>query len=189
MVWELYKQLNRLRSHGITKGEDIYLNSQTFAGSDTYEYPGWYMELQQLGYNYRLTDIQAALGISQLKRADAGLERRREIAGTYNTFFSGKPYLIRQSGSVEGHAYHLYVVEVEDRLGLYNHLREHNIFAQIHYIPVHLMPYYRQFGWKEGDLPHAEEYYRHCISLPMYPTLTADEQTFVMDIIDKYYLG
>ena len=186
---ELYKQLNRLRSHGITKGEDIYLNSQTFAGSDTSEYPGWYMELQQLGYNYRLTDIQAALGISQLKRAEAGLERRREIAGTYNTFFSGKPYLIRQSGLVEGHAYHLYVVEVEDRLGLYNHLREHNIFAQIHYIPVHLMPYYRQFGWKEGDLPHAEEYYRHCISLPMYPALTADEQTFVMDILDKYYLG
>lgn len=186
---ELYKQLNRLRSHGITKGDDEYSNSMEFASAGGCEYPTWYMELQQLGYNYRLTDFQAALGLSQLNRAENGLIRRREIAGTYNDFFKDKDYLIRQSGVVEGHAYHLYVVEVKDRLGLYKHLRGHDIFAQIHYIPVHLMPYYRQFGWKEGDRPFAEEYYRNCISLPMYPTLSDEEQVFVMSTIDQFYHG
>lgn len=184
---ELYKQLNRLRSHGITKGDDEYSNSMEFASAGGSEYPTWYMELQQLGYNYRLTDFQAALGLSQLNRADNGLIRRREIAGTYNDFFKDKDYLIRQSGVVDGHAYHLYVVEVRDRLGLYKHLRGHDIFAQIHYIPVHLMPYYRQFGWKEGDMPYAEEYYRNCISLPMYPTLSDEEQAFVMETVNQFY--
>jgi dTDP-4-amino-4,6-dideoxygalactose transaminase len=158
-----------------------------FASAGGSEYPTWYMELQQLGYNYRLTDFQAALGLSQLNRADNGLIRRREIAGTYNDFFKDKDYLIRQSGVVDGHAYHLYVVEVRDRLGLYKHLRGHDIFAQIHYIPVHLMPYYRQFGWKEGDMPYAEEYYRNCISLPMYPTLSDEEQAFVMETVNQFY--
>ncbi|MCO6462354.1 MAG: UDP-4-amino-4,6-dideoxy-N-acetyl-beta-L-altrosamine transaminase [Saprospiraceae bacterium] len=186
---ELYKQLNRLRSHGITKGDDPYINSMEFAGSVENEYPAWYMELQQLGYNYRLTDFQAALGLSQLSRAEGGLKRRRQIAHVYNEYFQDKQYIIGQSGVVEGHAYHLYILEVQDRLGLYKYLRENNIFAQIHYIPVHLMPYYRQFGWKEGDLPHAEEYYRHCISLPMYPTLSEEEQEFVMNTIDRFYHG
>ena len=188
---ELYKQLLRLRSHGITKGDDPYTNTIAFAngqsGADTY--PGWYMEMQQLGYNYRLTDFQAALGSSQLKRADEGLQTRRNIAAAYKTHFKDKPYIKGQSGVVPGHAYHLYILEVEDRLGLYNYLRKHEIFAQIHYIPCHLMPYYKQFGWKEGDMPHAEAYYRHCISLPMYPTLTAAEQQFVMDKIDAFYHG
>ena len=88
---------------------------------------------------------------------------------------------------VEGHAYHLYVIEVENRLGLYNYLRAKNIFAQIHYIPCHLMPYYRQFGWKEGDMPHAENYYKQCISLPMFPTLTKEEQGFVISSVKEFY--
>ena len=184
---ELYKQLNRLRSHGITKGDDVYTNDKVWAGSDDKSFPGWYMELQQLGYNYRLTDLQCALGISQLKRADEGLIRRRIIAARYESFFADKDYVIRQTGVVHGHAYHLYVVEVKDRYGLYKYLRSHNIFAQIHYIPVHLMPYYKSFGWKEGDMPHAESYYRHCISLPMYPTLTEEQQAFVLNTIEQYY--
>ena len=100
-----------------------------------------------------------------------------------------KSFIKGQSGVVEGHAYHLYVVEIEDRLGLYNHLRENKIFAQIHYIPCHLMPYYRDLGWKENDMPKAEQYYRHCISLPMYPTLTAEEQDLVISKIVNYYNG
>jgi len=88
---------------------------------------------------------------------------------------------------IEGHAYHLYVIEVSDRLGLYNYLREHNIYAQIHYIPCHLMPYYRELGWEEGDMPKAESYYKKCISLPMFPTLTEAEQKFVIKNIDKFY--
>lgn len=188
----LYKKLLSLRTHGITKNESEYINSTHFANGTTTEnsvYPTWYMEMQTLGFNYRLTDFQAALGTSQLSRADEGIVKRREIAANYENAFKGKPFVKRQSGVVEGHAYHLYVIEVEDRLGLYNYLRENKIFAQIHYIPCHLMPYYKQFGWKEGDMPNAEEYYKHCISLPMYPTLTIEEQTFVIDNILDFLNG
>ena len=121
-------------------------------------------------------------------RAYEGLEKRRVIAQNYNTFFQNKSYIKGQSGVVEGHAYHLYVLEVEDRLELYNYLRTKNIFAQIHYIPCQLMPYYRDFGWKEGDMPMAENYYRHCIYLPMFPTLTDEEQSFVIQKIKEYLI-
>ena len=182
----LYQKLLMLRTHGIVKSNELYTNSFEFAGGkDTY--PLWYMEMQELGFNYRLTDFQAALGLSQLKRADEGLQRRREIAQTYYEAFKNKSFIKGQSGVVEGHAYHLYIIEVENRLGLYNSLRTQNIFAQIHYIPCHLMPYYREFGWKEGDMPKAEKYYKHCISLPMYPTLSIEEQQFVINKIHKFY--
>ncbi len=128
------------------------------------------------------------MGNSQLKRADEGLERRGVLAAKYQEAFKNKELVKGQSGVIEGHAYHLYILEVEDRLGLYNHLRENKIFAQIHYIPCHLMPYYRILGWKEGDFPNAESYYKHCISLPMYPTLSAKEQDFVISKIKDYYL-
>jgi UDP-4-amino-4,6-dideoxy-N-acetyl-beta-L-altrosamine transaminase len=186
----LYKKLLALRTHGITKNELEYTNSANFAnGLDTENsiYPAWYMEMQTLGFNYRLTDFQAALGTSQLQRADDGLIKRREIAKIYNEAFRGKSFIKGQSGVVEGHAYHLYVIEIEDRLGLYNYLRENKIFAQIHYIPCHLMPYYKQFGWKEGDMPSAEKYYKNCVSLPMYPTLTNEEQEFVINKIKDFH--
>ncbi|RAI91667.1 UDP-4-amino-4,6-dideoxy-N-acetyl-beta-L-altrosamine transaminase [Algoriphagus yeomjeoni] len=185
---ELYKKLLMLRTHGITKDEASYENPVEFAGGET-SYPAWYMEMQELGYNYRLTDFQAALGLSQLQRADDGLARRREIAEKYFNAFKGKSYIKNQSGIIDGHAYHLYVIEVEDRLGLYNYLRENKIFAQIHYIPTHLMPYYKSFGWKEGDMPKAESYYKNCISLPMFPTLTEEEQEFIINKITEYYNG
>lgn len=186
----LYKKLLALRTHGITKNESDYSNSIDFANGTITEstaYPSWYMEMRTLGFNYRLTDFQAALGISQLQRADEGIAKRREIAATYENAFKGKSFVKGQSGVVEGHAYHLYIIEVEDRLGLYNHLREKKIFAQIHYIPCHLMPYYRQFGWKEGDMPISEAYYKNCLSLPMYPTLTDDEQQYVINLIFSFY--
>lgn len=182
----LYHKLLQLRTHGIVKNNDLYTNTIEFAGGKE-EYPLWYMEMQSLGYNYRITDFQAALGNSQLQRADEGVARRREIAAAYHQAFEGKTYLKGQSGDIVGHAYHLYIIEVEDRLGLYNYLRTKNIFAQIHYIPCHLMPYYRQFGWNEGDRPFSEQYYRHCISLPMYPTLSKEEQQFVIDSVNEYY--
>jgi UDP-4-amino-4,6-dideoxy-N-acetyl-beta-L-altrosamine transaminase len=192
---DLYKKLLMLRTHGITKEEKIYKNpietangNQPTANSQQpTTFPGWYYEMQTLGYNYRLTDFQAALGTSQLKRADIGLERRYEIAKNYYDAFKEKSYIKGQSGVVNGHAYHLYIIEVENREGLYNHLRANNIFAQIHYVPVHLMPYYKQFGWKENDLPKAEQYYSQCISLPMFPTLSNEEQTFVISCIDNFY--
>ena len=186
----LYKKLLALRTHGITKNESEYINSANFANGNATgntTYPSWYMEMKTLGFNYRLTDFQAALGISQLQRADEGIVRRREIAATYNNSFRGKSFIKGQSGVVDGHAYHLYVIEVNDRLGLYNFLRENNIFAQIHYIPCHLMPYYRNLGWNEGDMPNAEAYYEKCMSLPMYPTLTKKDQNYVIQLINNYY--
>lgn len=181
----LYRRLLKLRTHGITKNASDFLNTDAGNGS----YPGWYMEMQELGYNYRLTDMQAALGISQLQKADVGLERRRSIAEKYNNAFSGKLWLKGQSGLVEGHAYHLYIIEVENRLGLYNYLRSKNIFAQVHYIPVHMMPYYKNLGYREGDFPNAEHYYSRCLSLPMYPTLTEQEQNYVIETINEFFAG
>ena len=190
---KLYEKLLQLRTHGIVKDDNKYQNSIDFAvgssvSSDQVEnYPGWYMEMQDLGYNYRLTDFQAALGSSQLKRADDGIEKRRALAARYKEAFKNKNFIKGQSGVIEGHAYHLYILEVENRFGLYNYLRENKIFAQIHYIPCHLMPYYRDLGWQEGDLPVAEQYYKNCISLPMFPTLTEDEQEFVIEKVNSFY--
>lgn len=190
---ELYDNLLMLRSHGITRDVDSFENSVNEAAGffnneeNTNDYPGWYMEMQQLGYNYRLTDFQAALGTSQLKRADEGLTRRREIAAQYFEAFKSTDCIKGQSGIVEGHGYHLYIIEAEDRLGLYNYLRENNIFAQVHYVPTHLMPYYKKFGWKRGDMPFAENYYQKCLSLPMYPTLTNEQQNFVIQTVFDFY--
>lgn len=185
----LYNKLINLRTHGITKDSINFNNNVDFANGISGEetYPGWYMEMQNLGFNYRFTDFQAALGISQLNRAEAGLARRKQIAGKYRDAFINKEFIINQSGLIEGHAYHLYVIEVKDRLGLYNYLKQNNIYCQIHYIPCHLMPYYRSFGWKESDMPHAEEYYKNCISLPMFPSLTDEEVDCVIQEINKYY--
>ena len=191
----LYNKLLKLRTHGITRSSNEYTNDVAWAnatnelGSQSRSYPGWYMEMQELGFNYRITDFQAALGISQLKRAKDGIERRREIAKKYFNSFRAYPWLKRQSGLIEGHSYHLYVLEVDNRLGLYNYLRTNNIFTQVHYIPTHLMPYYRQLGWKTGDLPVSEEYYANCISLPMYPTLTEIEQNYVINKVIEFYGG
>jgi dTDP-4-amino-4,6-dideoxygalactose transaminase len=186
----LYNRLLALRTHGIVKDDNLYTNSIDFASGtgNAGSYPLWYMEMQELGYNYRLTDFQAALGLSQLQRADEGLNRRREIACTYDRAFKNKDFIKGQSEVVNGHAYHLYVIEVDDRLGLYNYLREHHVYAQIHYIPCHLMPYYRNQGWNEGDRLNSENYYRHCISLPMYPTLSDEEQVTVINLINSYYV-
>ncbi len=189
----LYDRLLKLRSHGITRLNEDFSNDITWAiggnksGMENYNYPGWYMEMQELGFNYRLTDFQAALGSSQLKRADYGLKRRQEIAIEYAKYFEKKNWIKSQSGYIDGHAYHLYIIEVENRYDLYNYLKSKNIYAQVHYIPTHLMPYYKKFGWKIGDMPCAEEYYKGCISLPIYPTLTNDEQNYVITTIQKFY--
>lgn len=170
----LYKKLSQLRTHGITK-DPAQMEEN---------HGGWYMEMQTLGYNYRIPDVLCALGISQLSRADAGLERRRQIAENYTAAFKGTN--IKIPGNGEGHAYHLFVIQVPDRKGLYDYLRSKNIFAQVHYIPVHLMPYHRRFGWKKGDFPVAESYYEECLSIPMYPTLTAEEQEYVIAEIKSF---
>lgn len=176
----LYKQFLKLRSHGITK-ENLFFD---IPNAD--EQGGWYYEMQELGYNYRITDIQAALANSQLQRADDGIVRRHEIADKYRSSFSNANLKMQRKDKNHFNAQHLFVIEVENRKGLYNFLRENNIFSQIHYIPVHLLPYYKKFGWKAGDFPNSEKYYEHCISLPMYPSLTDEEQMFVIDKVIEF---
>ena len=167
---ELYEKLSVLRTHGITK-DNMAEN-----------HGGWFYEMQSLGFNYRLTDIQSALGITQLSKNDKGVARRNEIAERYKTAFGNK---IKYQSLPENtyNAHHLFVVEVKNRKELYDALREKNIFAQIHYIPVHTLPYYKEIGYNAASLIHSEHYYKHCISLPMYPTLTNDEQDFVIESV------
>ena len=174
----LYKKLLVLRTHGITKDSSLFTNSASEVAQG-----GWYYEMQELGYNYRLTDFQAALGSSQLKRANEGLKRRREIAKHYNNAFANLDSNIIIPESPEGHAFHLYVIRTKRRKELYDYLREKNIFTQVHYIPVHLQPYYRNLGWKVGDFPNAEEYYQQCLSLPMFPSLTREELEYTISHI------
>jgi UDP-4-amino-4,6-dideoxy-N-acetyl-beta-L-altrosamine transaminase len=192
----LYKKLLMLRTHGIAKNMISFQNPIEVAYGVNLEslnlepetsFPGWYYEMQELGYNYRLTDFQAALGLSQLNRADEGLTRRKQIAHTYHESFKDKSFIKGQSGFSDKHAFHLYIIEVDNRKGLYEYLHKNNIFAQVHYIPVHLMPYYRQFGWKIGDLPLSEKYYSRCLSLPMYPTLKEVEQQYVIQCINEFF--
>ena len=175
---DLYDKLALYRTHGITKNPDLLTRNDG----------GWYYEMQDLGYNYRITEMQAALGISQLKRLDWSISRRNEIAKKYDDAFAGTAVKtpFRQDGIT--HAFHLYIIQVDPdkRKGLYDYLRANKIFAQVLYIPAHTMPYYRQFGWKQGDMPVAEDYYSKCLALPMFPTLTDDEQDWVIEKVKEF---
>lgn len=175
---DLYEKLALYRTHGITKDPE---QLEKVDG-------GWYYEMQELGYNYRITDFQAALGISQLKRLDWSIQRRNEIAKKYDQAFAKT--FIKTPFSAENitHAFHLYIIQVpaEERKGLYDFLRENMIFSQVLYIPVHTMTYYRQFGWKDGDMPIAEDYYRRCLALPMFPSLSNEEQDWVIYKVKEF---
>ena len=164
---ELYEKLMLLRAHGITK-ENMEEN-----------HGNWYYEMQELGFNYRLTDFQSALGITQLAKNNKGVERRNEISSIYKKAFEGK---IKFQDLPEGtyNAHHLFIIEVENRKELYDFLHSKGILAQIHYVPVHTMPYYKNIGYADASLVHSEKYYSRCISLPMYPTLSNEEQSYVI---------
>lgn len=171
---KLYELLKLYRSHGITK-DNMSEN-----------HGGWYYEMQALGYNYRLTDMQAALGISQLAKNPKGLERRNEIADKYMKAFKGTNIKFQSLPEGNYNAYHLFVIEVEDRKGLYDFLREQGVFAQIHYIPLHTLPYYKEIGYGDADLKNSENYYSNCVSLPMYPSLTDEEQEYVIQKVLEF---
>ena len=165
---ELYDSLLKLRSHGITKS------------NMSENHGGWYYEMQELGFNYRLTDIQSALGITQLAKNKTGVERRNEIATAYKKAFEGKiKFQFLPNGMLNAH--HLFVIEVENRKEVYDYLHANGILAQIHYIPVHILPYYKEIGYKGAELINAEYYYSRCISLPMFPSLTDEEQDYVIE--------
>ena len=167
---ELYDKLMLLRTHGITK-ENMDEN-----------HGNWYYEMIALGFNYRLTDFQSALGITQLAKNNKGVARRNEIASTYKKAFEGK-IKFQDLPDRTYNAHHLFIIEVENRKELYDFLHSKGILAQIHYVPVHTMPYYKNIGYEGSDLINAENYYANCISLPMYPTLNDKEQEFVIEKI------
>jgi UDP-4-amino-4,6-dideoxy-N-acetyl-beta-L-altrosamine transaminase len=173
---DMYEKLLLLRTHGITKDP----------ASMQENHGGWYYEMQELGYNYRLSDINAALGISQLKCADERLDRRIAIAKKYDEAFGETNIKLIKPANGFKHAYHLYIIQVDNRKGLYDYLRKYQIFSQVHYIPVPMQPYYQQLGYKMECYPDAKAYYEKCLSLPMYPTLTEEEQDFVIEKVKAF---
>lgn len=173
----IYDKLLLLRTHGITRNPDL-LSKKLGA---------WYYEVQKLGYNYRLSDINAALGISQLVRADANLQRRKELAARYDKAFAGTEVSPLIKDSNNGHAYHLYVIRTSRREELYGYLKENSIYCQVHYIPVHTFPYYQELGYKAGSMPHAEKYFEECLSLPLFPSLPDIDQEYVIEKVLSFF--
>ena len=185
----LYKRLKRVRSHGITSDPEDFIN-RDLAFSIPQSPNPWYYEQQELGFNYRLTDIQCALGMSQLKKLDMFRKRRREIVNTYNQAFDNIKYVQTPFESSECDSnFHLYVLLIDfDKMGIDRpqfmlELKKEGIQTQVHYIPVHLQPYFRRtFGTKEGDCPNAEQYYQKCLSIPLYPAMSDFN---VNDVIER----
>jgi len=174
-------RIARLRSHGITR--DPSEMSRAPDGP-------WYYEQIELGYNYRMTDVQAALGASQLPQIGAWLERRHAIADRYDAALRDLPLMLPTRVADRYSALHLYVIRVTaqskiDRATLYSRLREAGIAPNVHYIPVHLQPDYARFGFKRGDFPASEAYYDSALTLPMYPALTDREQDQVIDALRR----
>ncbi len=192
--WE--ERLRRFRNHGMRK-EDFAFPGMAFAPDGSVN--PWYYEMHELGFNYRITDIQAALGIRQLERLDWSLLNRRRIASNYTRLlaesFDDKQVKPLETKPHRTHAYHLFVVLIDfdafqlSRATVMNRLREMGIGTQMHYIPIPLQPYYRaRYGTQPGDFPHAEQYYSHALSLPMYPDLTEEDCKRVVESL-KVALG
>ena len=174
---DLAEKMRMLRSHGTTRNPDHYVNPDPGA---------WYYEQTMLGYNYRLTDIQAALGANQMNRLDEFMTRRRNLAARYPQLLSGLPLQLPPPSDLS--AWHLYVVQLTDnalrsRREVFDHLRAAGIGVNVHYIPVHLQPYYARLGFKPGDCRAAEAYYENALSIPLYPRLSNDMQDQVVEIL------
>ena len=175
---ELYERLVLFRSHGITRNEEMMTKNEG----------GWYYEQLDLGYNYRITDIQCALGISQMKKLDRFVARRREIAARYDKAFAEIENIITPKQE-EGcnNSWHLYVIQVvnKERKEVFDRLRANNIGVNVHYIPVYKHPYYQENGYREVCCKNGEQYYERAISLPMYPLLSDEEQDYVIEMVKK----
>jgi len=171
----LHERLLQLRNHGMVRKPEI---------------APWYYEMTQLGFNYRLTDIQAALGLGQLQKLDGFLVRRREIAKRYHEAFVNSQVEPLYPFD-EGSAYHLFVVRVQtdDKRALFEKMIERGVGVQLHYIPVNKQPYYRKLGYGNEATPQMDRYYQEAISLPIYPTLGEEEQEYVIQILFEVLNG
>ena len=176
----LHKKMDLLRSHGITRDPSMM----------THEPDGpWYYQQIDLGFNYRMTEIQAALGISQMTRLNAFIEKRHDLASRYNDFLANLPITLPWQHPDSYSGLHLYVIRLKlnnirkTHLEVFKELREKGIGVNLHYIPVHLQPYYQQFGFKYGDFPNAEQYYAEAISLPMFHGMTIEQQDEVVSVL------
>jgi UDP-4-amino-4,6-dideoxy-N-acetyl-beta-L-altrosamine transaminase len=183
---DLYEKLIRLRTHGMTRRPDLFQQPN----------PGpWYYEQLELGYNYRLTDIQAALGLSQAKRIETFVARRRDLVRSYNETLAELPLTRPWQDSSTNPSWHLYVVRLAlDRIKktqrqVFEDLHQAGIGVNLHYIPVHLHPFYRELGFKMGDFPEAEKYYREAITLPLFTRLSMDELQIVVTQLRKVLLN
>jgi UDP-4-amino-4,6-dideoxy-N-acetyl-beta-L-altrosamine transaminase len=183
---ELAERLRRLRSHGMTRDP---------AQMDEPSHGPWYYQQVELGFNYRITDMQAALGLSQLDKLDGFLARRRALVTRYQTLLADLPLTLPALQPEAESAWHLYVVRVQTERLCISHrevfegLRAAGIGVNVHYIPVHLQPYYRDLGFTPGDFPEAEAYYAQAISLPMYPAMTDAQQDLVVDQLRRSLSG
>lgn len=181
---ELADTLARLRSHGITRNPDEMTHEPDGA---------WYYQQIELGYNYRMTELQAALGVSQMTRLDEFVARRHALAERYDALLADLPLTLPHRNPNNRSALHLYPVQVQPESGktrqqVFDYLRAHGIGANVHYIPVHTQPYYRQrFGFAHGDFPAAEAYYARAISLPLYFSLSEDEQDSVVATLKQAF--
>ncbi|WP_348686420.1 UDP-4-amino-4,6-dideoxy-N-acetyl-beta-L-altrosamine transaminase [Aeromonas bestiarum] len=173
---ELAAKLRLYRSHGITRDPQALLMPS----------PGeWYYEQQVLGFNYRLTDIQAALGLSQLNRLDAFINQRRELARRYDELLAHMPVRLLKQHSDRQSGYHLYVIQVADRDQVFARLRAAGIGVNVHYIPIPAQPYYRGLGHDPATYPGAQSYYLSAISLPLFPSLSRSEQQQVVHALEQ----
>jgi UDP-4-amino-4,6-dideoxy-N-acetyl-beta-L-altrosamine transaminase len=175
---ELARRMRLARSHGMEREPTRLLNPPEGE---------WVYEMQSLGFNYRLTDLHAALGLSQLKRLDDFIARREALAARYDELLAALPVVCPAPLGSMRSAWHLYVVElgeeVVSRATVFRRMRAAGVGVAVHYIPVHLQPYYRELGFRVGDFPHAEHYYQRALTLPLYPDLTPQQQMRVVEAL------
>ncbi|HMK53195.1 MAG TPA: UDP-4-amino-4,6-dideoxy-N-acetyl-beta-L-altrosamine transaminase [Methanobacteriaceae archaeon] len=179
---EYYENLLMFRTHGITKKNFV-----------NHPHGDWYYEMQFLGYNYRMTDIQAVLGVTQLKKLDGFVKRRREIAALYDEAFRDNSYIQTVKEKKDSFSsYHLYPILLKNpyhtqKKEIFDNLRKEGLGVQIHYIPVYLQPYYQRLGYKNGSCPVAEDFYQREISIPLYPAMTNDDVDYVIKTIFEVF--
>jgi UDP-4-amino-4,6-dideoxy-N-acetyl-beta-L-altrosamine transaminase len=182
---DLAEKMQLLRSHGVTR--DTNLMTQASEG-------GWYYQQVDLGFNYRMTELQAALGVSQMTLLDTFVARRHQLAKRYDELLKDLPIILPTRHPENGSALHLYPIQVKAESGktrkqVFDHLRANDIGVNVHYIPVHTQPYYQAMGFATGDFPNSEAYYQAAISLPLYYDLTEAEQDTVVAVLTQALIG